>query len=239
MVAREWRATWGKEEWQASCRSWRRKVVWRKKFYLRAFSGEFAGYFSRSSHILCSSSFVFATWASSVWVFMDWVWLNMSLISCLFRFGCFVISLISLINNWSVDCFFYLFNVLLDQSSHCSLLVLLMLFWICSASRVPLLLLLKINTSHYFCKLPGTFKMFLVPSGFWMWWTGNVKNSSYWTDHHLCPQLYPASSLFTYPLNPSLTTFAWPRMAMHGCILLIPRSCPFCARFFPSIFIPM
>ena len=113
---------------------------------------------------------------------------------------------------WTVF-FYYLFNVLLDQSSHCSLLVLLMLFWICSASRVPLLLLLKINTSHYFCKLPGTFKMFLVPSGFWMWWTGNVKNSSYWTDHHLCPQLYPASSLFTYPLNPSLTTFAWPRMA--------------------------
>ena len=212
MVAREWRATWGKEEWQASCRSWRRKVVWRKKFYLRAFSGEFAGYFSRSSHILCSSSFVFATWASSVWVFIDWVWIVF---------------------------FYYLFNVLLDQSSHCSLLVLLMLFWICSASRVPLLLLLKINTSHYFCKLPGTFKMFLVPSGFWMWWTGNVKNSSYWTDHHLCPQLYPASSLFTYPLNPSLTTFAWPRMAMHDNILLIPRSCPFRARFFPSIFIPM
>ena len=108
MVAREWRATWGKEEWQASSRSWRRKVVWRKKFYLRAFSGEFAGYFSRSSHILCSSSFVFATWASSVWVFMGWVWLNMSLISCLFCFGCFVISLISLINNWSVDCFFFI-----------------------------------------------------------------------------------------------------------------------------------
>ena len=186
--------------------------VWRKKFYLRAFSGEFAGYFSRSSHILCSSSFVFATWASSVWVFIDWVWTVF---------------------------YYYLFNVLLDQSSHCSLLVLLMLFWICSASRVPLLLLLKINTSHYFCKLPGTFKVFLVLSGFWMWWTGNVKNSSYWTDHHLCPQLYPASSLFTYPLNPSLTTFAWPRMAMHGCILLIPRSCPFHACFFPSIFIPM
>ena len=109
-----------------------------------------------------------------------------------------------------------------------------MLFWICSASRVPLLLLLKINTSHYFCKLPGTFKMFLVPSGFWMWWTGNVKNSSYWTDHHLCPQLYPASSLFTYPLNPSLTTFAWPRMATHGHAwlhlahpTLMPISCPF------------
>ena len=47
------------------------------------------------------------------------------------------------------------------------------------------------------------------------------------TDHHLCPHLYPASSLFTYPLNPSLTTFAWPYVAMHGCILLIPCSCPF------------
>ena len=67
MVAREWRATWGKEEWQASCRSWRRKVVSEGRKSTR-------GLFQVSLrdtplvhfHFLCSSSSVFATRASLV-----------------------------------------------------------------------------------------------------------------------------------------------------------------------------
>ena len=65
--------------------------------------------------------------------------------------------------------------------------------------------------SLYPCLIPPCPHPFFIPRISSHYTTHTPKTT--WTDHHLCPHLYPASSLFTYPLNPSLTTFAWPCMA--------------------------